>query len=99
MRPSCAEHGQEELVTVVVALVTVAVMVSIAKSTQALNDGARLAAFAPDEDGFCQMSPKETPPVSEAGAPGSWDFCSECFEQAGKELVNKMQSATRQSVE
>jgi hypothetical protein len=95
MRPLCSEQGQELLVTVVAPSETVAAMVLIPKSTQALNGGVKRA-LAPD-DGFCQTIWKETPPVLEAGVLGVPDCCDEPPEQAEREPINKMQIVKRLS--
>jgi hypothetical protein len=80
------------VLTFVAPLETVAAMVMSEKSLQALNEGVRLDAFAPD-DGCCQMRWKETPPVLEAGVPESFEL----FEQ--DEIINTRQIAKRQSEE
>jgi hypothetical protein len=97
MKPSCEEQGQELLAMVVVASEMVALMVSIASSTQALIGGVNRA-FALDDD-CIQISRKAMLPVPAAGLSWPPDRCEELFEQAEKELVAIMNIAIRQSEE
>jgi len=82
---------------VVVPSETVAAMVLIARSTQALNGGVNWVRAL--DKGCCQTSRKATPPVPEAGLAESPDCCEEPFEQAEKEPVDIMKMAMRKSKE
>jgi hypothetical protein len=89
------EHGQEPLATVVEPTETVAAMVPIPWSTQALKDGVSRV-FALDK-GCCQASRKAMLPVPRAMPPTGPPDSSVPLEQA--ELITTMQIAERQSDE